>query len=150
MFLWWLVGVILFHSSNRTVLKSTTSLLLSLSPFVDHHLENNNNNNNTMTVVTLEQQEPDHVVNDNEHEHELLEDQEPIPTALAHPRMPSWVPELRSDWGETVVVDEWKQDDGTYRAKHGWKVRPLFIMECCCVVYCVVYRLCLYVLLLTL
>lgn len=109
MFLWGVVGIIIFQSSNR-VLQSTLLPLSSLD------IENNNN---TMTVLTLEQQELDHV--------EVVieeQDQETSPSLAAHP-MPSWVPELRSDWGEAVVVDEWQQDDGTYRAKHGWQVRPL-------------------------
>jgi hypothetical protein len=127
MFLCGLVGIIIFHSSNRAL----QSIILPLSPLDLENNNNNNNNNNTMTVVTLEQQEPDHVnvnVEVDYHHYggsnttELDEqDQETIPT-LAHP-MPSWVPELRSDWGETVLVDEWQQDDGTYRAKHGWQVR---------------------------
>jgi hypothetical protein len=108
-FLVGLVGVAIFRSSNPVL----QSILLPASRL---ELENN-----TMTVLTVEQDEPDHIEVDSKYE--TMTDQETIPS-LAHP-MPSWVPELRSTWGETVVVNEWQQDDGTYRAKHGWQVRTL-------------------------
>jgi hypothetical protein len=110
-----LVGVIIFHSSNIVL----QSILLPSSPL---DLENN-----TMTALTtLEQDEPDHVeVDSKEYDTTTTTDQETIPSSLAHRPMPSWVPELRSNWGETVVVDEWQQDGGAYRATHGWQVRKL-------------------------
>jgi hypothetical protein len=129
-----LVGVIIFHSSR-------------IVSFNLYYFDRPHHENNTMTVLTLEQDEPDHVEVDYKYDTmtEEEQDQETI-SSLAHP-MPSWVSELRSNWGETVVVNEWQQDDGTYRAKHGWQVRKLLWATCpirggyscdlllCCVAY---------------
>jgi hypothetical protein len=43
-------------------------------------------------------------------------------TSILH-HLPSWVQDQRDSWGERLVVDEWQDDDGIYRNKHGWKVR---------------------------
>ena len=40
----------------------------------------------------------------------------------ALPKLPSWVNERKTTWGEPLEVKEWQEDGGLYRDKHGWKV----------------------------
>mmetsp|Transcript_18790 Transcript_18790/g.33144 ORF Transcript_18790/g.33144 Transcript_18790/m.33144 type:complete len:226 (+) Transcript_18790:68-745(+) len=41
--------------------------------------------------------------------------------------LPVWVQEGQehASWGEELEVMEWKEDDGTYREKHGWQGKDL-------------------------
>ena len=56
-------------------------------------------------------------------EHEEVHATTATPTEQSGISLPNWVNERRPTWGEKLAVPEWEQDDGTYRSKHGWKVR---------------------------